>query len=107
LTEPPFRHQALQRISRYIKSGATSAKPSHYTAKAADVVGLYVALSEKAIVLCVDEKPSIQALERAQGYLKLPNGRALTGQSHDYKRHCTTTLFAALEVATGKIIATH
>ena len=37
----------------------------------------------KAIVLCVDEKPSIQALERAQGYLKLPNGRALTGQSHD------------------------
>jgi DDE superfamily endonuclease len=58
-------------------------------------------------VLCVDEKPSIQALERSQGYLKLPNGRALTGQSHDYKRHGTTTLFAALEVATGKIIATH
>jgi hypothetical protein len=55
----------------------------------------------------VDEKPSIQALERAQGYLKLPNGRALTGHSHDYKRHGTTTLFAALEVATGKIIATH
>ena len=53
-------------------------------------------------MLCVDEKPSIQALERAQGYLKLPNGRALTGQSHDYKRHGTTTLFAALEVATGK-----
>jgi hypothetical protein len=43
-------------------------------------------------------------LERAQGYLKLPNGRALTGQSHDYKRHGTTTLFAALEVATGKVI---
>lgn len=58
-------------------------------------------------MLCVDEKPSIQALERAHGYLKLPNGRALTGQSHDYKRHGTTTLFAALEVATGKIIATH
>src|SRR5450755_1880382 len=68
---------------------------------------LYVAPPEKAIVLCVDEKPSIQALERAQGYLKLPNGRALTGQSHDYKRHGATTLFAALEVATGKIIATH
>lgn len=50
-------------------------------------------------MLCVDERPSIQALERAQGYLKLPNGRALTGQSHDYKRHGTTTLFAALEVA--------
>src|SRR6266700_1704831 len=64
--------------------------------QAADVVGLYVAPPAKAIVLCVDEKPSIQALERAQGYLKLPNGRALTGQSHDYKRHGTTTLFAAL-----------
>ena len=61
----------------------------------------------EAIVLCVDEKPSIQALERAQGYLKLPNGRALTGHSHDYRRHGTTTLFAALEVATGRIIAAH
>src|ERR1700731_1948343 len=88
------------------KSWGESNDP-HFTAKAADVVGLYVAPPEKAIVLCVDEKPSIQALERAQGYLKLPNGRALTGQSHDYKRHGTTTLFAALEVATGKIIATH
>jgi hypothetical protein len=62
---------------------------------------------KNAIVLCVDEKPSIQALERAQGYLKLPNGRALTGQSHDYKRHGTTTLFAAFEVATGKVRAAH
>ena len=59
------------------------------------------------VLMCVDEKPSIQALERAQGYLKLPNGRALTGQSHDYKRHGTTTLFAALDVATGKIVAAH
>ena len=75
--------------------------------KAADVVGLYVDPPAKAIVLCIDEKPSIQALERAQGYLKLPNGRALTGQSHDYKRHGTTTLFAALEVATGRIVAAH
>jgi transposase len=88
------------------KSWCESNDPN-FTAKAADVVGLYVAPPEKAIVLCVDEKPSIQALERAQGYLKLPNGRALTGQSHDYRRHGTTTLFAALEVATGKIIATH
>jgi hypothetical protein len=46
------------------------------------VVGLYIDPPAKAIVLCVDEKPSIQALEQAQGYLKLPNGRALTGQSH-------------------------
>ena len=78
-----------------------------FAAKAADIVGLYLAPPENAIVLCVDEKPSIQALERKQGYLKLPNGRALTGQSHDYKRHGTSTLFAALEVATGKVQATH
>ena len=62
---------------------------------------------ENAIVICVDEKPSIQALEWAQGYLKLPNGRALTGHSHDYKRNGTTTLFAAFEVATGKVTAAH
>jgi hypothetical protein len=56
-----------------------------FVAKAADVVGLYMAPPENAIVLCVDEKPSIQALERVQGYLRLPNGRTLTGHSHDYK----------------------
>jgi hypothetical protein len=50
---------------------------------------------------------SIQALERAQGYLKLPNGRALTGHSHDYKRNGTSTPFAAFEVATGKVMAAH
>src|SRR6266704_988290 len=88
------------------KSWCESNDPN-FTAKAADVVGLYVAPPEKAIVLCVDEKPSIQALERAQGYLKLPNGRALTGQSHDYKRNGTSTLFAAFEVATGKVKAAH
>ena len=54
------------------------------------------------------KKLSIEALERAQGYLKLPNGRALTGQSHDDKRHgISTTLFAALDVASGPIIAEH
>jgi len=88
------------------KSWCESDDPQ-FAAKAADVVGLYVAPPKKAIVICVDEKPSIQAVERAQGYLKLPNGRALTGQSHDYKRHGTSTLFAALEVATGQIRATH
>ena len=70
-------------------------------------IGVQTPRRNTAIVLCVHEKPSIQALERAQGYLKLPNGRALTGPSHDYKRHGTTNLFAALEVFTGKIIATH
>jgi hypothetical protein len=64
-------------------------------AKAADIVGLYMSPPDNAVVSSVDEKPSIQALERAQGYLKLPNGRAMIGQSHDYKRNGTTTLFAA------------
>ena len=62
---------------------------------------------KNAIVLAVDEKPSIQAQERAQGYLKLPNGRTLTGQSHNYKSHGTTTLFAALNEATGKVRGKH
>jgi transposase len=88
------------------KSWCESNDPE-FAAKAADVVGLYMAPPENAIVICVDEKPSIQALERAQGYLKLPNGRALTGHSHDYKRNGTSTLFAAFEVATGKVTAAH
>jgi transposase len=82
-------------------------KDPEFVAKAADVVGLYVAPPENAIVICVDEKPSIQALQRAQGYLKLPNGRTLTGRSHDYKRNGTSTLFAAFEMATGKVTAAH
>jgi transposase len=99
-----LREHKIDLVAR--KSWCESNDPE-FVAKAADVVGLYIDPPAKAIVLCVDEKPSIQALERAQGYLKLPNGRALCGQSHDYKRHGTTTLFAALEVATGQIIATH
>src|SRR5271166_871083 len=78
-----------------------------FAQKAADVVGLYLNPPEHALVLSVDEKPHIQALERAQGWLKLPNGKALTGFQHDYKRHGTTTLFAALEVTTGLVKAGH
>ena len=58
-----------------VKSRGARAMIRSSAAKAADVVGLYMAPPENAIVICVDEKPSIQALERAQGYLKLPNGR--------------------------------
>jgi len=75
--------------------------------KAADIVGLYLSPPKNALVLCVDEKPSIQALERAQGWLRLPNGKALNGFSHGYKRHGTTTLFAAFDIATGQVIAGH
>ncbi len=71
------------------------------------IVGLYLDPPENAVVLCVDEKPGIQTLERAQGWLRLPNGKALTGFSHDYKRHGTTTLFAALERATGLVKVGH
>ena len=78
-----------------------------FAPKAADIVGLYLAPPENAVVLCVDEKPHIQALERAQGWLKLPDGKALTGFSHEYKRGGTTTGFAALEVATGMVKAGH
>lgn len=78
-----------------------------FAAKAADVVGLYLNPPEEAVVISVDQKPHIQALERAQGWLRLPNGRTLTGFSHGYKRHGTTTLFAALEVATGMVHVGH
>jgi transposase len=78
-----------------------------FAQKAADIVGLYLSPPENAVVVSVDEKPAIQALERAQGYLKLPNGRAITGYSHEYRRHGTTTLFAALEIATGQVKAGH
>ena len=88
------------------RSWCVSTDPE-FTAKAADIVGLYLNPPENALVLCVDEKPAIQALERAQGWLRLPNGRALSGFSHDYKRHGTTTLFAALNVATGQVKAGH
>jgi len=96
-----------QRIDLDGKKSWCESNDAEFAAKAADVVGLYLAPPENAIVLCIDEKPSIQALERAQGYLRLPNGRALSGQSHDYKRHGTTTLFAALDLATGKVAAAH
>lgn len=78
-----------------------------FTQKAADIVGLYLDPPDNAIVISVDEKPAIQALERAQGWLRLPNGQALRGFNHEYKRHGTTTLFAALEIATGTVQVGH
>jgi len=78
-----------------------------FARKSADIIGLYLDPPENAIVLCMDEKPAIQALERAQGWLKLPNGKALTGANHEYRRHGTSTLFAALNIATGQVKAGH
>ena len=74
-----------------------------FVAKVRDVVGLYVAPPERAIVLCVDEKSQIQALDRSQPMLPMRPGQAAR-HSHDYKRHGTTSLFAALDVATGRVI---
>ena len=78
-----------------------------FAQKAADVVGLYLGPPENAVVISMDEKPCIQALERTQGWLKLPNGQALSGFAHEYQRHGTTHLFAALQVATGQVLAGH
>jgi transposase len=72
-------------------------------AKVRDVVGLYLDPPEKAVVLCVDEKSQIQALDRTAPILPLRPGLP-EKQTHDYLRHGTTTLYAALEVATGKVI---
>jgi transposase len=77
----------------------------HFIEKVVDVVGLYLNPPEHALVLCVDEKTQIQALDRTQPSLPLKKGRCGT-MTHDYKRNGTTTLFAALNVAEGKLIGT-
>jgi hypothetical protein len=71
--------------------------------KLRDVVGLYLDPPERAVVLCVDEKSQIQALNRSQPILPLLPGVA-ERRRHDYNRHGTTSLFAALDYATGKIV---
>jgi transposase len=72
--------------------------------KVRDIVGLYLAPPENALVLCVDEKSQCQALERTQPVLPMGLGY-VEGITHDYKRHGTTTLFAALDVANGEVLA--
>jgi transposase len=80
--------------------------------KVSEIVGLYLDPPERAVVLCVDEKSQIQALDRTQPGLPLKKGRAATSgrrhassvMTHDYKRHGTTTLFAALDVKSGMVI---
>lgn len=75
----------------------------HFVEKTRDIVGLYIDPPIKAMVLCVDEKSQIQALDRTQPMLPLAPGVA-ERRTHDYERHGTTTLFAALDIATGKVI---
>jgi transposase len=71
--------------------------------KVTEIIGLYLDPPDRAVVLCVDEKSQIQALDRTQPGLPLKKGRAAT-MTHDYKRHGTTTLFAALDVKSGIVI---
>jgi transposase len=78
-------------------------KDPRFAEKLEDIVGLYLNAPEHALVLCCDEKSQVQALDRTQPGLPLKKGRAGT-MTHDYVRHGTTTLFAALNVADGKII---
>jgi transposase len=75
----------------------------HFVAKVRDVVGLYMSPPDRALVLCVDEKSQIQALDRSQPMLPMRPGQPAR-RSHDYIRHGTTSLFAALDIATGKVI---
>src|SRR6202049_3314420 len=84
------------------RSWCVSTDPE-FAAKAANIVGLYLNPPENALVLSVDEKPSIQALERATGYVQTSSGKIVQGLKSTYKRHGTVNLFAALEVANGVI----
>jgi transposase len=78
-------------------------RDKRFVEKVQDVVGLYLDPPDKALVLAVDEKSQIQALDRTQPGLPMKKGRCGT-MTHDYKRHGTTTLFAALDVATGRVL---
>ena len=76
-----------------------------FVEKVRDIVGLYLSPPERALVLCVDEKSQIQALDRTQPLLPMRPGQA-ERRTHDYKRHGTTSLFAALDVKAGTVIGT-
>jgi transposase len=84
------------------RSWCVSTDPE-FAVKAADVIGLYLNPPENALVLSIDEKPSMQAIERKTGYVMTDNGKIVRGLKSTYKRHGTLNLFAALEVATGAI----
>ena len=78
-------------------------KDKQFVEKLTDIVGVYLNPPDRAVVLCVDEKSQIQALDRTQPGLPMKKGRCGT-QTHDYVRHGTTTLFAALNVLDGKVV---
>ncbi|HEY2229965.1 MAG TPA: IS630 family transposase [Xanthobacteraceae bacterium] len=102
-------HSSIQRIwhahglKPHLAKTFKISRDRNFAAKVEDVVGLYLNPPDKALVLCVDEKSQIQALDRTQPGLPMKKGRAGT-MTHDYKRNGTTTLFAALNMLDGKVI---
>jgi transposase len=98
-----MRHWQANGLKPHIVRGFKVSRDPQFVEKLEDIVGLYMSPPEHALVLCCDEKSQVQALDRTQPGLPLKKGRAAT-MTHDYKRHGTTTLFAALSVLDGKII---
>ena len=93
----------LHNIKPHLSRTFKLSRDAQFLEKLTDVVGLYMNPPDKALVLCLDEKSQIQALDRTQPGLPLKKGRCGT-MTHDYKRNGTTTLFAALNVLDGKVI---
>jgi len=98
-----MRHWQAHGLKPHVVRGFKVSRDPKFTQKLEDIVGLYMSPPEHALVLCCDEKSQVQALDRTQPGLPLKKGRAQT-MTHDYKRHGTTTLFAALNVLDGKVI---
>jgi len=103
-TTHSFVHRVWQSVGLkpHLEKTFKVSNDPHFEEKLCDVVGLYLNPPENAIVFCIDEKTSIQALDRTQPGLPLKKGRCGT-VTHDYKRNGTSTLFAALDVATGSV----
>ncbi len=98
------RHWRANGLKPHLVHGFKVSRDPKFVEKLEDIVGLYMSPPEHALVLCCDEKSQIQALDRTQPGLPLKKGRAAT-MTHDYKRNGTTTLFAALNILDGQIIA--
>ena len=102
-TQPPVTSATEQ--PRRGGGGFKLSGDPHFVDKVRDIIGLYLSPPDRALVLCVDEKSQIQALDRTQPVLPMLPGMP-ERRTHDYKRHGTTSLFAALDVATGFVIQT-
>ena len=98
------RHWRKNGLKPHVVRGFKVSRDPKFVEKLEDIVGLYLSPPEHALVLCCDEKSQVQALDRTQPGLPLKKGRAAT-MTHDYKRNGTTTLFAALNVLDGQVIA--